>query len=253
SCAYNSVFPILYAVWKTNPVYWSHNFGSINNDILEGMCNGFHSHSNGLTSLEHVRDIFRHELDDLQIAGLQWGRPTSVVRLLQLMFTTPTQIVSSQLTCSQEHSLTQAQTHQHSIQSCVLSAGANPYASIQGLIQNYHEDSKFRCSEYNQHLIHLYSFLSVPAIIIFEFEEMFLRIDPEVTIVSRHTQHFTIRLKGIIYHGEAHYTSHIILNQQLWLHDGITAGANMIYERLLHSTTDLMHCRGKEATVAIYA
>ncbi|KAF8229954.1 hypothetical protein L208DRAFT_1284200 [Tricholoma matsutake] len=63
SCAYDSVFSILYAVWKTTkPEYWSHNFGSINDDILEDICNGFQSHLDGLTSLEHVRDIFRHGL-----------------------------------------------------------------------------------------------------------------------------------------------------------------------------------------------
>ncbi|KAF8237071.1 hypothetical protein L208DRAFT_1064991, partial [Tricholoma matsutake] len=252
SCAYDSVFSILHTVWKTSPEDWNHNFVSINDDILESICNGFQSHLHGLTSLEHVRDVFRHNVDELRIAGLQWGRQTSVVRLLQLMFTTSTQIVSSQLTCSQEHTLTQAQTHQHYIQSCVLSAGTNPYVSIQDWIQNHCESSRFRCSECNQHLVHSYSFLSVPAIIIFEFEGKFLKTDQEITIVSRNDQHFTMKLKGIIYHGKAHYTPHIIANQQLWLHDGIATGAGMVYEGLLQSATDLMHCRGKEATVAIY-
>ncbi|KAF8218836.1 hypothetical protein L208DRAFT_1073542, partial [Tricholoma matsutake] len=141
SCAYDSVFSILYTVWKTDPVYWSYNFCSINNDILEDICNGFQSYSEGLTSLEHVRDSFRHELNDLRMAGLWWGIQTSVVRLLLLMFTTPTQTVSSQLSCSQGHTLSQAQTHRHSIQSCILSAGTNPYVSIQDWILNYSESS----------------------------------------------------------------------------------------------------------------
>ncbi|KAF8240173.1 hypothetical protein L208DRAFT_1234842, partial [Tricholoma matsutake] len=238
SCAYDSVFSILYAVWKTNPEYWSHTFGSINDDILEDICNGFQSHLDGQTLLENVRDIFRHKLDDLRIAGLRWGRHTSVVRLLQLMFTTPTQIVSSQLTCSQEHTLTQAQTHQHSVWSCILSSGTSPYVSIQDWIQNHQEGSMSRCSECNQHLICSYSFVSVPAILIFEFEGKKLKIDPEVTIVSRNNQQCAIY--------NADY-------EQLWFHDGITTGPNMVYEGLLQSMTDLMHHRGKEAVVAIYA
>ncbi|KAF8218484.1 hypothetical protein L208DRAFT_1350979, partial [Tricholoma matsutake] len=144
--------------------------------------------------------------------------------LLQLMFTTPTQIVSSQLTCSQEHTLTQAQTCQHSVWSCILSSGTSPYVSIQDWIQNHQEGSMSRCSECNQHLICSYSFVSVPAILIFEFEGKNSKIDPEV---SRNNQPFTIKLKGIIYHGEAHYISCIVVNEQLWFHDGITTGANM--------------------------
>ncbi|KAF8233600.1 hypothetical protein L208DRAFT_1265953 [Tricholoma matsutake] len=61
-----------------------------------------------------------------------------------------------------------------------------------------------------------------------------------------------MKLQGVIYHGEGHYISQIVVNQQLWYHDGITTGANMVYEGLLQPATDLMHCRGKD-TVAIYA
>ncbi|KAF8224769.1 hypothetical protein L208DRAFT_1195056, partial [Tricholoma matsutake] len=113
---------------------------------------------------------------------------------------------------------------------CILSAGTNPYVSIQDWIQNYSESSQFRCSECNQHLIHSFSFLSVPAIVIFEFEGKILKIDSEGTIVSRNNQHSTMKLQGVIYHGEGDYISCIVVNQQLWYHDGITTGANMVYE-----------------------
>ncbi|KAF8225638.1 hypothetical protein L208DRAFT_1021078, partial [Tricholoma matsutake] len=247
SSAYDSVFSILYAVWKTNPEQWSYNFSSINNDILENICNGSHDLSGGLNSLEHVRDRFRHELDNLRIAGL-WDIQTSVVRLLQLMFATPTQIVSSQLTCSQGHTLSQAQTHQHLIQSCILSAGTNPYVSIQDWIQKLY--SWFRCLNCNQHLIHSFSFSSIPAIILFEFEGK--TIKNRLRELSIMVKHIILGLRTVPYTDALHYTLCIIVNQQLWYHDGITTGADMVYEGLLQSATDLMHCRGKEATVAIY-
>ena len=45
----------------------------------------------------------------------------------------------------------------------------------------------------------------------------------------------------------------VVNNEQLWFHDGISTGANMEYNELLQSSVDLMHCRGKEACIAIYA
>ena len=99
----------------------------MNCDLLEDICNGFNDRSYNQTSLESVRDTFRMALDDLQLAGLRWDRYTSVVRLLEYMFETPTEMVTSQLTCREGHSIIHSQ-HQ-SIYSYVLSAGTNPYVS----------------------------------------------------------------------------------------------------------------------------
>jgi hypothetical protein len=104
SCAYDSVFTILYSFWRNNPTHWKQFFHSINCNLLEEICNGFNDHSYNQTSLESVRDTFRMGLDDLHLAGLCWGRYTSVVRLLEYMFKAPTEMVSSQLTCREGHS-----------------------------------------------------------------------------------------------------------------------------------------------------
>ncbi|KAF8223612.1 hypothetical protein L208DRAFT_1315993, partial [Tricholoma matsutake] len=251
SCAYDSVFTILYSLWRSNPTYWKQSFYSMNCDLLEEISNGFNDHSYNQTSLESVRDRFRIALDNSQLAGLCWGRYTSVVRLLEYMFKASTEMVSSQLTCSERHPIIHSQCH--SIYSYVLSAGTNPYVSTTDWIKNYKEDSRLLCEECNQCLQHTYSFSKIPDLIVFEFEGKDICIDPEVTITCRDNQSRTMKLQGVIYYGELHYMSRVIINEQIWFHDGISTGASMLYDGQLLPTSDLQHCKGKQANIAIYA
>lgn len=47
-------------------------------------------------------------------------------------------------------------------------------------------------------------------------------------------------LKGVVYFGDGHYTSKIIINHdQVWFHDGISTGHELQYDGLLHSTSFL--------------
>jgi hypothetical protein len=252
SCAYDSVFYILYSLWQHNLAYWRRFFCNINSDLLEDICNGFNDSAHNLTSLETVRDVFHHMLDNMQLPGLRWGTYISVVQLLHTMFESPTEMVSSQLSCSQGHHVV-CNMHQ-SLQSYVLSAGTNSYASITEWMQDYSENSNRLCQECNQSLLWTFSFSRLPDLVIFEFEGKELHINPEVRITTRNNQSQTIKLKCIIYYGELHYTSHVeVNNEQLWFHDGISIEANMEYNGLLQSSVDLMHCKGKEACIAIYA
>ena len=131
-----------------------------------------------------------------------------------------------------------------------MSAGTNPYVSTTDWIQNYKEDSRLLCEECNQCLQRTYSFSRIPDLIVFEFEGRDICIDPEVTITCGDNQSHTMKLQGV---GELHYTCRVIIDEQIWFHDGISTGANMLYDGQLLPTTDLQHCKGKQANIAIYA
>jgi hypothetical protein len=62
-----------------------------------------------------------------------------------------------------------------------------------------------------------------------------------------------MKLQGVIYYGEQHYTSCVMINEQIWFHDGTSTGANMVYDGQVLPATDLLHCKGKQANIAIYA
>ena len=65
-----------------------------------------------------------------------------------------------------------------------------------------------------------------------------------------------LHLRGIVYHGENHFTSRIISpNGNIWFHDGISTGSTCEIDGHLKTTTDraLYNCKGNKLVMAIYA
>ncbi|KAI0043088.1 hypothetical protein FA95DRAFT_1475075, partial [Auriscalpium vulgare] len=62
------------------------------------------------------------------------------------------------------------------------------------------------------------------------------------------------KLKGIIYYGDAHFTSRIVAdNGVLSYHDGIATGRNCVEEGRLTAIQDIYNVRGRQASVLIYS
>ena len=62
-------------------------------------------------------------------------------------------------------------------------------------------------------------------------------------------------IKGIVYHGGFHFTSHVITNDgRVWYHDG-QLGANCQYEKRLSdfSEIELNTCNERQMSLVIYA
>ena len=98
-----------------------------------------------------------------------------------------------------------------------------------------------------------YNFLVLPSVIAFDFSGHRLDINHSIKITYDSVRH-KYRLAGIIYYGHGHFTTQVVLlNGQLWFHDGITTGRNMIYQgKLTHNPPDLLTHEGKAAVVALY-
>ncbi|KAI0038890.1 hypothetical protein FA95DRAFT_1504938 [Auriscalpium vulgare] len=65
---------------------------------------------------------------------------------------------------------------------------------------------------------------------------------------------FTYRLKGIVYHGDAHFTVRLVTdNGTLWYHDGISTGKSCIEDGKISAINDIYSCRGRKASVLIYS
>jgi hypothetical protein len=58
-----------------------------------------------------------------------------------------------------------------------------------------------------------------------------------------------LRLAGVVYYGQHHFTAQIILSDgQIWFYDGIDTGRNLIYNGSINSNPpSLSHCRGKQS------
>lgn len=81
--------------------------------------------------------------------------------------------------------------------------------------------------------------------------DLSIGIDHEFPI-DLHGLHYTYILRGIIYFGNQHFSARIILNaDQVWYHDGISTGAELINEGALASI-NLSECQGKTASIVFY-
>ena len=65
-----------------------------------------------------------------------------------------------------------------------------------------------------------------------------------------------MKLRGIVYFGDFHFTSRIIdSNENVWFHDSMVTGQTSSNEGKLHeyTTKSMKTCKGKNAAVVVYA
>ena len=74
SCAYDSLFVILYHIWRVDPVRWTTNFMEINEEHLGVLASGFNKVIQGTLSLENARDEVRYDLHDLDPVKFPMGK-----------------------------------------------------------------------------------------------------------------------------------------------------------------------------------
>ncbi|KAF8814122.1 hypothetical protein BYT27DRAFT_7219925 [Phlegmacium glaucopus] len=96
-------------------------------------------------------------------------------------------------------------------------------------------------------------FTDLPSLIVFEFSNQVLHINFLIN-VKTHNQHHRMRLAGVVYYGQHHFTSQIILSDgQIWFYDGIEIGRNLFYIGSINpNPPNMTYCRGKQAVAAIY-
>jgi hypothetical protein len=97
-------------------------------------------------------------------------------------------------------------------------------------------------------------FTELPSLLVFEFANNMLHIDFLINFQS-HNGHHRMRLAGIVYYGQHHFTAQIILSDgQIWFHDGIDTGRNLVYGGSISNpnSPNMSYCRGKQAVAAIY-
>ena len=84
SCAYDSLFVILYHIWNIDPLRWTTNFTEINQDYLGALAAGFTKVLQGTLTLENVRDELRHDLHNLDPIKFPMAKQELVLGILHL-------------------------------------------------------------------------------------------------------------------------------------------------------------------------
>ncbi|KAF8814157.1 hypothetical protein BYT27DRAFT_7082845, partial [Phlegmacium glaucopus] len=105
--------------------------------------------------------------------------------------------------------------------SLVLSYGAGYYESTNEWALRGEEETRHVCATCHENVFIKYSFTDLPSLIVFELSNQVLHLNFLIN-VKTHNQHHRMRLAGVVYYGQHHFTAQIILSDgQIWLYDGI--------------------------------
>jgi hypothetical protein len=118
---------------------------------------------------------------------------------------------------------------------------------------NFREDIVWKCNLCERNLYRKFKFAYALPIIALDISGHQVEIDSRFNVTINEEEH-TYILRGIIYFSNYHFTSRIVYeNGMTWFHDdGIATSDKPIYDGMINTIENLYHCRGKNASIAIY-
>jgi hypothetical protein len=248
SCAYDSIFTVLFSIWSGNKNMWHYNFQEMDNPFIKALTDGFNDIDNNRKTLETVRDGVRRFLHLYFPQTMGFGNFTSVENILAALFETVYEVQSIIYTCRHNHVRRMNNSY-----SLVLMHGAGHYESTSEWSLQRENETRHMCATCDERVFIQYNFTEIPPLLVFEFANKVLHINFLIDLGPQN-EHHRMRLAGVIYYGQQHFTAQVILSDgQIWFHDGIETGRNLIYNgSIIPNPPNMSYCRGKQAVAAIY-
>ena len=97
--------------------------------------------------------------------------------------------------------------------------------------------------------------MSAPNVLVLEINSRNIKISKTLKFVQDGGS-VVLKVRGLIYHGVFHFTSHIIGTDNIvWYHDGMTTGSTCKNEGDFDnfSNREIMNSKGKVLTMVVYA
>jgi hypothetical protein len=253
SCAYDAFFGILYNIWAQDPIKWSEEFNYINEEYIGVLSDGFKLVLQGDVSLEDVRDCLRIQLHELNSEMFPMGENgASVGDLAFAMLASDKTLAESQRLCSEcDYTTQEVECNLRYI----LHAKHSTSGSTLKWISELENSTKKKCPDCSGKMTKQIYYTEIPKLMVFEYSSSDIKTSHEIKFKTDE-ETIILHLRGIIYHGENHFTSRIISSEgHIWYHDGITTGSTCNSDGHLKTTTDnlLRHCQKKQLVMAIYA
>ncbi|KDR66273.1 hypothetical protein GALMADRAFT_81092, partial [Galerina marginata CBS 339.88] len=248
SCAYDASFTILFNLWCSDINFWTDELCAIGNQFIIDLVNGFVEVNSNFRTIESVRDDVRRKLEIFNPRDLQFGHFAAIDDVFKVILGSEAPVRTSSYICANNH-VRRLNSHSN----FVVMSGARSHISTSSWASGPNEETAHLCHRCGYEVYIKHEFLVLPSILVFDFSGHHLNIDPTIQI-THNGSNYRFRLAGIIYFGQAHFISQIILQDgQVWLHDGITTGRNMTYKGLITpNPADLYTSENKTAVCAIY-
>lgn len=246
SCAYDSLFTLLFAAYNANMSWWS-TVVSNQNRYVRLLTRHFESINLNRITFEFARDELRAELYHTDPIQFPWsGRVgTDIYELCRYMLGTDKRLSWYMWRCGNCGLTYPDEVFTTSvILECSKSVWSRRPRQMEGRPNNrrvsewlsVHSSMKtdVNCGVCNSHIYRDLYTPRTPSFLIFMTQDR-LMVDWEPTIDHAQSSY---RLIGLIYHGGNHFTSRIIEpDGKIWYHDGITTGRNCEEKGVLHNAS----------------
>lgn len=266
SCPYDSYFVILWNLWSDDPIRLTTRFKKLGR-VPEILAVQFGKTLLTQISIETARDVTRKTLHSIQPLFFPYRHTYSGVdRVASVFLAESDDWITGYNLCKKcgylsSEAVEQWQSMIYIDRAQSLNRKHPAGALISQWLTNRFSRKMSHCpmclSDGHRYKMKLQTAVRrVPYILCFIVSNSTLLFDPILRYTYNNRQ-YSLKIRGIIYHGESHFTSRIITQDgQVWHHDGINTGRACSYEGTLHSLTAshaLNTSRGKVATAVIYA
>ncbi|KAJ6514262.1 hypothetical protein C8R47DRAFT_962284 [Mycena vitilis] len=263
SCAYDAMFTILGNLWAEDAERWSTSFIHLSTHLGD-FAVAMRSVLEGRITFEQARNVVRRSLRTAKPDVFPNGRMfTSVDRLAEAMLPSKFYAVGRQgcTECGHDERMSYGMLESH------LTAGLSTRTTypdgfpLQHWLHRYLTEGRRPCpvcaaNGVRCRLTMATTLRDVPPIMIFDLIHDKLLFD-EVLTFDLQGVPANLRLRGIIYGGQSHFTCRLIgKNGTMWFHDGITTAKDCIREvniRSVHDRLSLHKCGEKKAVALVYA
>jgi hypothetical protein len=253
SCAYDALLTILLSIWSQNPSEWKNRFKDMNR-IMNVLATGFHRANNDRGTLEIARNKVRRLLHQRSPDLFPYGHAgTPIIEMAEQLLRSDNIIASHWLKCVD---CQDENSRSNDLQTCVIQCSDYTDCTTAACLQKRLVDrhATRRCNKCHGALDQITRFETIPNIIVFALNHKSIRVSKRVSIPNGDNP-VVLTLKGIVYHGDFHFTARICTNSHVWFHDGMVTGRKCRYEGKLSVLTDsdLSVCNGKTVSLAVYA
>ena len=255
SCAYDSVFTPIFALWCSDRNRWARDIRGMSNAVADLLVEGFSLYERGDTSLENVRDDARWLIAHSP-NGTAFGHYTSIENVFTHLLRTNAVVFERYYVCRNGH-----QAHHVRVlddYDGFLSAGVHKYESIVQWVSAETHHARIHCEICSLAVDVKLRFCQCPPIVAFSFPGLRIDISNTFTISFENSDH-VYTLAAVIYYANLHFTAQIITRDgRIWFYNGMEFVDSNVQPTLehvgfIHNETDLGTCRGGEACAAIYA
>ncbi|KAH7918712.1 hypothetical protein BV22DRAFT_1024146, partial [Leucogyrophana mollusca] len=252
SCSYDALFAILYNIWQEHPRHWSKTFNGLG-VFAECLVEGFQNVYKDAITLEEVRDHVRNRLHAFSPDAFPFGQKGATMGELASVMLNPSSPRDVWLRCGSCGSRVPVGGTMFNF---AYVSVKEPTTTDNWLAHRFQTRSPPHCPECSSLLRGVWHSDSPPNLMALQIYGQPITISPVVKIMGK-SRNSHLHLKGIVYHGQFHFTARLISSERLvYFHDGArSAGATLTTKGHLNkfSDADLMECEGRQATLVVYA